>query len=97
MQFFQGLGNRPGLYGLNLLGVGHDALIGDDVAQVGHGGFEELAFRDLAVEFMLPQEGEDLSDVLAVFLVIGAEDEDVIDVTMTDLSRRGWRMSWTRA
>jgi hypothetical protein len=80
LQFFQCLGDGPGLDGLDLLGVGGDALVGDDVAEIGHGGFEELALGDLAVEFVLPQEGEDLSDVFAVVLVVLAKDEDVVDV-----------------
>jgi hypothetical protein len=80
LQFFQCLGDGPGLDGLDLLGVGGDALVRDDVAEIGHGGFEKLAFGDLAVEFVLPQEGEDLSDVFAVFLVILAKNEDVVNV-----------------
>jgi hypothetical protein len=80
LQFFQCLGDGPGLNGLDLLGVGCDALIRDDVAKVGHGGFKELALGDLAIEFVLPQEGEDLPDVFTVFGVILAEDQNVINI-----------------
>jgi hypothetical protein len=80
LQFFQCLGDWPGLDGLDLLGVGRNALIRDDVAEVGHGGFKELALGDLAIELVLLQEGEDLSDVFMVFGVILAEDQNVVNV-----------------
>src|SRR4051794_18890256 len=65
----------PGLDGLDFLGVGGDALVGDDVAEVGDGGFEELALGGLTIELVLSQEGEDLSDVFGVFGVGLTEDE----------------------
>jgi hypothetical protein len=89
LQFFQCLGDGPGLDGLDLLGVGSNALIRDDVAEVGHRGFKELALGDFAIELVLPQEGEDLSNMLAVVLVVLAEDENVVNVHYDRLIEEG--------
>src|SRR4051812_31360204 len=59
------------------------------MAEVGDGGFEELALGDLAVELVLSQEGEDLSDVFIVFGVGLAEYENVINVHNDRLIEEG--------
>ena len=67
LEFFEVGGLRPGLNSFDLLGICGDTLGGNDVAQVFYSFLEEFAFGDLAIEFMLSQEFEDLMKVLLMF------------------------------
>ena len=80
LEFFEVGGLGPGLDSFNLLGVCGDALGGNDVAQVFDRFLEELAFGDLAIEFMLSQEFKDLVKVLLMFEVILTINQDIINV-----------------
>src|SRR3954451_22361602 len=70
----------PCFDGLYFLGVGGDALRGDDMTQVFNSGLEELAFGGFAIELVLAEEGEDLTQVFLVVSIVLAVYKDIINV-----------------